>query len=303
MAKRTIIQTVLGFIDDVASDPLSAVEQLGESAVHAGSRIKNGIYNGASGIASRARMQKRVKTTCDGGKAAREELSGKTRAARDNLSGAREALRGEIAAIRARDPAARSDAEVLLLYSGLHAVLSHRLAHKLLDDGHPFAARAVSQTARHLTGIEIHPGATIGKGLFIDHGAGVVIGETAVIGDNCTIYQGVTLGGTGKHVGKRHPTLGDNVMVGAGAKVLGPFKIGDNAKIAAGAVVLEEVPPDSTAVGIPAHVVRRGGDRVDCSDLDQVHIPDPVAQELCQLKMRLARLEAEIDARESDKNK
>ena len=143
----------------------------------------------------------------------------------------------------------------------------------------------VSQTARFLTGIEIHPGATIGRGLFIDHGSGVVIGETAEIGDNCTLYQGVTLGGTGKDTGKRHPTLGNNVLVGAGAKVLGPFKISDNSKIAANAVVLEEVPENSTAVGIPARVVRRHGRRVD--DLDQVHIPDPVAQELSRIEKKL----------------
>lgn len=189
-------------------------------------------------------------------------------------------------AVKSRDPAARSTAEVLFLYSGVHAVIAHRKAHKLLEDGHPFLARVVSQTARHFTGIEIHPGAKIGKGLLIDHGMGVVIGETAEIGDNCTIYQGVTLGGTGKDVGKRHPTLGDNVMVGAGAKILGPVTIGSGSKVAANAVVLHEVPADCTAVGIPAKVVRRGGQRVN--DMDQIHIPDPVAQEL-------RRLQKEID--------
>ena len=162
-----------------------------------------------------------------------------------------EELSSDVDSVIERDPAARSRAEVLLLYSGLHAVAAYRVAHKLNEGGHQFSARLISQTARFLTGIEIHPGATIGKGLFIDHGSGVVIGETAEIGDNCTLYQGVTLGGTGKHTGKRHPTLGNNVMVGAGAKVLGPFSIGDNSKIAAGAVVLDEVPSDSTAVGIP----------------------------------------------------
>ena len=167
----------------------------------------------------------------------------------------------------------------------MHAILAYRVAHKLYLSKHYFSARAISQLARAFTGIEIHPGATIGKGFFIDHGMGVVIGETAEIGDNCTLYQGVTLGGTGKDVGKRHPTLGNNVLVGAGAKVLGPFKIADNSKIAANAVVLEEVPENSTAVGIPARVVRRHGRRVD--DLDQVHIPDPVAQELSRIEKKL----------------
>ena len=186
-----------------------------------------------------------------------------------------------VQAVRERDPAARSTAEILLLYSGVHAIMAHRLAHNLQKNKHYFAARAVSQTARHLTGIEIHPGATIGKNFFIDHGSGVVIGETTEIGDNCTLYQGVTLGGTGKDVGKRHPTLGNNVMVGAGAKVLGPVYIGSNSKIAANAVVLHPVSENSTAVGIPAKVVKRDGQRVN--DLDQIHIPDPVAQELNRL--------------------
>lgn len=202
-------------------------------------------------------------------------------------------LRSDVDSVMERDPAARSKAEVILLYSGLHAVAAYRVAHRLNNSGHPFSARLVSQTARFFTGIEIHPGATIGRGLFIDHGSGVVIGETAQIGDNCTLYQGVTLGGTGKHTGKRHPTLGNNVMVGAGAKVLGPFSIGDNSKIAAGAVVLDEVPADSTAVGIPAHVVRREGVRVEetGSDLDQVNIPDPIEQELVKLRDRISVLE------------
>ena len=170
------------------------------------------------------------------------------------------------------------------------------VAHKLYLGKKYFPARAVSQFAKFITGIEIHPGATIGKGLVIDHGSGVVIGETAEIGDNCTLYQGVTLGGTGKDTGKRHPTLGNNVMVGAGAKVLGPFRIGDNSKIAAGAVVLSEIPSNATAVGIPARVVRRDGVRVmSCEEeLDQVHLPDPVAQQLCRLEARCARLEAEL---------
>lgn len=205
-------------------------------------------------------------------------------------------VKTDIAAVRERDPAARNDLEVLMLYSGVHAILAYRVAHKLYLGKKYFPARAVSQFAKFITGIEIHPGATIGKGLVIDHGSGVVIGETAEIGDNCTLYQGVTLGGTGKDTGKRHPTLGNNVMVGAGAKVLGPFRIGDNSKIAAGAVVLSEIPANSTAVGIPARVVRRDGIRVmSCEEeLDQVHLPDPVAQQLCRLEARCARLEAEL---------
>lgn len=202
------------------------------------------------------------------------------------ICGVEREVKDTVQAVKDRDPAARSTAEILLLYSGVHAILSHRLAHNLHQNEHYFSARLVSQVSRHMTGIEIHPGATIGKGFFIDHGMGVVIGETTEIGDNCTLYQGVTLGGTGKDVGKRHPTLGDNVMVGAGAKVLGPLVIGSNSKIAANAVVLHPVPENSTAVGIPAKVVRRDGMRV-ANDLDHVHIPDPVAQELNRLKTEL----------------
>ena len=201
-------------------------------------------------------------------------------------------IKDNIDAIRQRAPAAKSDIEVLLLYSGLHATLAYRVSHKLYIGGHTFSARAVSQAAKFLTGIEIHPGATIGKGLVIDHGTGVVIGETTEIGDNCTLYQGVTLGGTGKDVGKRHPTLGDNVLVGAGAKVLGPILIESNSKIAANAVVLKDIPESSTAVGIPARVVRQGGRRVD--DLDQVHIPDPVAQEIQRLEQKISDLSNEL---------
>lgn len=202
----------------------------------------------------------------------------------------------DVAGILERDPAARSAAEVLLLYPGLHAVIAYRIAHALYRQKMFFAARAVSQIARGVTGIEIHPAARIGRRLFIDHGAAVVIGETAVIGDNCTIYQGVTLGGTGKHTGKRHPTLGNNVMVGAGAKVLGPFTVGDNAKVAAGAVVLSEVPEGSTAVGIPAHIVRRATQPEE--QLDQVHIPDPIEQRLSQLETRIKALEKSGDSEE-----
>lgn len=208
-------------------------------------------------------------------------------------------LKGDLDAIMERDPAATSRAEAVLLYSGFHALMFYRAANALHKRGHKLPARFISQSARFLTGIEIHPGATIGKGLFIDHGTGVVIGETAEIGDNCTLYQGVTLGGTGKDVGKRHPTLGNNVMVGAGAKILGPFKVGDNSKIAANAVVLSEVPSDSTAVGIPARIVKRRN--IKC-DLDQVHIPDPVSQELCRLNHQIELLEKRIKELEGQNN-
>ena len=205
----------------------------------------------------------------------------------------KEGILEDVAAVRERDPAARSDREVMLLYSGVHAMLAYRVAHKLYINEKFLPARAVSQLARFLTGIEIHPGAEIGKRLMIDHGSGVVIGETCIIGDDCTIYQGVTLGGTGKDTGKRHPTLGNNVMVGSGAKVLGPFKIGDGAKIAAGAVVLKEIPAGATAVGIPAKVVRQKGEKVE-EQLDQIHIPDPVAQQLSDLEAKIKELKEEI---------
>jgi serine O-acetyltransferase len=205
----------------------------------------------------------------------------------------------DIKRIRESDPAATGNLEILFLYSGIHAILAHKLSHALHKRRCYFLARLVSQTARFITGIEIHPGAKIGKGLFIDHGSAVVIGETAEIGDNCTLYQGVTLGGTGKDIGKRHPTLGNNVMVGAGAKVLGPFKIGDNSKIAANAVVLEEIPTDSTAVGIPAKVVNRKNVKVQ-NDFDHIHIPDPVSQELCKLRIKIEKLEKQIEKLESE---
>ncbi len=208
-----------------------------------------------------------------------------------------ERLREDIAAVKERDPAATSTLQILLLYPGLRAVRMHRRANWLWRHNHKFWARYVSQRAVRKTGIEIHPAATIGRRFFIDHGTGVVIGETAEIGDDVTIYQGVTLGGTGKDTGKRHPTIGNGVMIGAGAKVLGPFKVGDNTNIAAGAVVLEEIPPDSTAVGVPARVVKRNGFRID--NLDQVHIPDPVSQELCRLRIQLERLEKEKSKSES----
>ncbi len=208
-------------------------------------------------------------------------------------------LKADIAQIRAVDPAARNSAEIFLLYSGLHAVRSHRWAHWLYQHHLPFCARAVSQLTKFTTGIEIHPGAQLGSGVFIDHGSGVVIGETAVVGDHCVIYQGATLGGTGKETGKRHPTLGKNVMVGCGARVLGPITIGDNVKIAANAVVLSDLPANSTAVGVPARIVKRDGVRVRDDMVDQIHIPDPVSQELCRLRLKVAELESRLNAQEA----
>lgn len=192
-------------------------------------------------------------------------------------------IKEEIKIIRERDPAIHSNMEVLL-YPSFKVMLSYRRAHKLYKKGHYFWARLVSQRAARKTGIEIHPGAEIGKGLFIDHGTGVIIGETTIIGDNCTLYQGVTLGGTGKEHGKRHPTLGNNVMVSAGAKVLGSFKIGDNSKIGAGAVVLEEVPPNCTVVGVPGRVVRRYDAEHPQDALNQTDLPDPVRDDIMALQ-------------------
>ncbi len=203
-----------------------------------------------------------------------------------------ERFREDVAVIREKDPAARSTAEIVWLYNGFKAVRSYRKANWCYRHGLKFLARAISQHCVRRTGIEIHPAATIGRRLFIDHGTGVVIGETAIIGDDCTLYQGVTLGGTGKDTGKRHPTLGNRVMVGAGAKVLGPIEVHDNARIAAGAVVLNDIPADATAVGVPARVVRVGGEKV-VEQLDQVHIPDPLMQEIEALKERLELLEAQ----------
>ena len=206
-----------------------------------------------------------------------------------------ENIKSEIDAVMERDPAARSRLEVALLYSGFKAVRSYRRANWFYRHNMKFIARAISQRARHKTGVEIHPGATIGKGLFIDHGMGVVIGETTVIGDNCTIYQNVTLGGTGKHTGKRHPTLGDNVMVGSGAKVLGPFTVGSGARVAAGAVVLDAVPENATAVGVPARVVRVNGMKVsDSEELDQIHVSDPVSQELCRMNLKYTQMKRQM---------
>ena len=194
------------------------------------------------------------------------------------------------------DPAATSKLEVALTYAGFHALLFYRLAHWLLNHRMPFVPRALSQFARFLTGIEIHPGATIGSGLFIDHGMGVVIGETTEIGDNVTLFQGVTLGGTGKQRGKRHPTLGSHVVVGAGAKVLGPIKIGDYVKIGANSVVLQDVPDHSTVVGIPGRIVRIKDERVaEDALMDHVHIPDPIADRLIDMQVQIDELKKEVE--------
>lgn len=192
-------------------------------------------------------------------------------------------VREEFKVIQERDPAIKTPMEVLL-YPSFRVMLSYRRAHKLYEKGHFFWARLISQKAARKTGIEIHPGAVIGKGFFIDHGSGVIIGETTIIGDNVTLYQGVTLGGTGKETGKRHPTLCDNVMVSAGAKIIGSFTIGENSKIGAGSVVLEEVPPNCTVVGVPGRVVKRDNQRVPRIDMDQVHLPDPVKEDITALQ-------------------
>ena len=197
----------------------------------------------------------------------------------------------DIRAYKKNDPAAKSGLEILLLYNGLHATISYRIAHWLHIHKMRFLARWISQLSKFFTGIEIHPGATIGRRLVIDHGTGIVIGETTEIGDDCLLYQNVTLGGTGKDVGKRHPTLGNNVMVGSGAKVLGPFKVGDNARIAANSVVLREVPEGATVVGVPGRVVRLSGEK-----LDHIHTPDPVMLEIEQLRLQIMDLEARLDA-------
>ncbi len=203
-------------------------------------------------------------------------------------------FREDLLCVKQSDPAARSNLEIMFLYPGFRAVRMHRKAHWFYKHKMFFIARYISQRCVKKTNIEIHPGAQIGRRFFIDHGTGVVIGETAVIGDDVTLYQGVTLGGTGKDKGKRHPTIGNNVMIGAGAKVLGPFKVGDNSNIAAGSVVLSEIPENSTAVGSPARVVKQNGKRVD--RLDQVHIPDPVSQQLCILNAKIEKLEKELNA-------
>ena len=201
-----------------------------------------------------------------------------------------------LGAYQRRDPAARSKLEVFLLYPGVHATLYHRVAHWLYCRDAKFLARAVSQWSRFWTGIEIHPGAKIGKRLVIDHGMGIVIGETAEIGDDCLIYHGVTLGGTGKDQGKRHPTIGNNVLISNGAKILGPFKVGDNSRIASNAVVLREVPENATAVGIPAQIVRIAGKATHyADDVDQINVKDPIEERLAAVSSRLELLEKMLD--------
>lgn len=209
-------------------------------------------------------------------------------------------IREEFQVIKERDPAIKSPMEVLL-YPSFKVMMSYRRAHKLYEKGHYFWARYLSQKAARKTGIEIHPGATIGKGFFIDHGTGVIIGETTIIGDNVTLYQGVTLGGTGKETGKRHPTLEDNVMVSAGAKIIGSFTVGENSKIGAGSVVIEEVPPNCTVVGVPGRIVKRDNEKCPRTDMDQVHLPDPVKEDITILQQastelvnRLLELEQEV---------
>ncbi|MDR1689161.1 MAG: serine O-acetyltransferase [Clostridiales bacterium] len=202
-------------------------------------------------------------------------------------------MRDVIKGIRERDPASRGLIEVFL-YSGFWAVFFHRIAHALYKIKLLFLARFVSQVARFFTGVEIHPGAVIGKGLFIDHGMGVVIGETCEIGDNVTIYQGVTLGGTGKDTGKRHPTIGNNVLIGSGAKILGPFKVGDNSRVGAGSVILREVPENCTVVGVPGQIVKADTGKEHVDQLDQVKISNPVVSEIEELKERVAFLEEKL---------
>lgn len=196
----------------------------------------------------------------------------------------------EIKTAKSKDPAAKSFLEILLLYQGLHALINHRIAHLFYNARLFFLARLLSQFARFMTGIEIHPGAKIGKGFFIDHGMGVVIGETAIVGDNVLLYQGVTLGGTGLEKGKRHPTIGNNVVIGTGAKVLGNITVGDNSYIGANAVVIKDVPPNSTVVGVPGRITKQDGKKIDIS-LDHIHILDPIMQSIDELQKRIEKLE------------
>lgn len=213
----------------------------------------------------------------------------------------------DIQAVLERDPAARNSLEVLINYPGIHAIIFHRFAHWFYKEKFFFIARLISQISRFFTGIEIHPGAKIGRRLFIDHGMAVVIGETTEIGDDVTIYQGATLGGTGKETGKRHPTIGNNVMISSGAKVLGPIKIGDNSKIGAGSVVLKDVPPNCTVVGIPGIVVVKDNKKVASIskevDLDQIHLPDPIGEELECLRRRISELERQLKEVEGGKKR
>jgi len=225
-----------------------------------------------------------------------------------NLKRKKKGLLHDARSIAKRDPAAKSVLSVIFLYPGFHALIWHRISHRFYLWKRYFIARMISQYARFLTGIEIHPGAKIGNGLFIDHGMGVVIGETAEVGNNCTIYHEVTLGGTGKDKGKRHPTVGDNVLIGAGAKLLGPFLVGDNAMIGAGAVVLDEVEANATVAGIKARVVKRlkrrdeGTECFSSEELDQIHMPDPIALEICKLTNRIEHLEKKLSETGEDRS-
>ena len=211
-------------------------------------------------------------------------------------------FRSEIKATFERDPAATSFFEVLITYSGLHAIIAYRITNKMAKLKIPFLPRFISQLAKWLTGIEIHPGATIGKGLFIDHGMGVVIGETSIIGDNVTMYQGSTLGGTGKKRGKRHPTLGNNIVVGAGAKILGDITISDNVQIGANAVVVRNVPQNATVVGVPGRIVRHEGKKIAGITLDHTSLPDPIAQALERLQKEINHIEDEVQEYHSKKH-
>lgn len=206
------------------------------------------------------------------------------------------AIRQDLQAVFDRDPAATSVWEVVLTYAGFHALLAYRIAHRLRAYGVPFLPRAISQLARWLTGIEIHPSAKIGTGFFIDHGMGVVIGETAEVGDYVTLFQGVTLGGTGKERGKRHPTLGNHVVVGAGAKILGGIRIGDNVKIGANSVVLKSVPANSTVIGVPARIIKAEGERIPEATMDHTNIPDPVIERFEALERELIDLRKKLDS-------
>jgi serine O-acetyltransferase len=208
-------------------------------------------------------------------------------------------IKEELQAVFARDPAATSKLEVILTYAGFHALLAYRLSHWLTSHDVPILPRVISQLARWVTGVEIHPSAKIGTGFFIDHGMGVVIGETAEIGDSVTLFQGVTLGGTGKERGKRHPTLGNHVVVGAGAKILGGIKIGDNVKIGANSVVLKNVPANSTVIGVPARVIKSQGERLPDATMDQVDLPDPISDRLIALEQELIELRKKVDDRNS----
>ena len=209
------------------------------------------------------------------------------------------AIRQDLQAVFDRDPAATSRLEVILTYAGFHALLAYRISHRLQAMGIPFLPRAISQLARWLTGVEIHPSATIGTGFFIDHGMGVVIGETAEIGDYVTLFQGVTLGGTGKERGKRHPTLGNHVVVGAGAKILGGITIGDNVKIGANSVVLKSVAANSTVIGVPGRVIKSQGERMPDATMDQVDLPDPISDRFLALEQELIELRKKVDDRNS----